>query len=1161
MLTLRTKFTHTRSCFVSLPDGSFEHLKQSMMEPVPLRLDAFASGARRVTTYVSWAGKGGEKPGHIGIPMQLANCLKISEGILLRIIAFPGQPTTRMVCVEPESSDDWEILELNASYVESELLNQISVLTPGEKFPFWIRNNLVYLKTSAMNASSSSTKFVKIGHNSEISIAPKLRRVASNRSSKRVSSSSSTTSVLRVQPLPDDTKLSKIYREQRGVFVNEATLDALGCKSGMLVALQARNIRMIDPEMKKDISTLSTQSHAQVLTTVLRVFQSEEIADGHAQLPRLLREHLGIPLFSTVVIQRLTKLNATYCKRIRNITLEPVIFQNYETPESFRTKLPSHHLRPSQSASHDRFALTPSSSSRGHTNVAKTLPSDEKVSKAFWQWVAIHEKDIPVIDGSLITLEVDGETIPFSLRINKSQQKTAGSRITGDERKNRLTLPGGLNTSPSLPPLSHMQTSKSVAVMYYKISLDSSHSHTAIPQTTSGHFKRNKSTSQRRFHFVVDHKAWQIRHGMDEVMTGKRLIALSGCPSPAPFGDYYPDLSRFESVGAIRETRQKLTGRLDAILGSKTSAIERQATAGLIIVGGPGTGKSTLLKAIGHHYTFKSKIKSHCSILKCSELVNEKLEAVRSRFAQLFQSALSRAPSMILIDDIDQLIPAAGDQPSPANLRATQLAECFIDIMSGAAQYYASRPVVVIATAKSENSFSPSLQVSGGLCALVTLSPPSPDGRREILERVLDKMGVKLGSKLDLRALAYKTEGYVGLDLEQLAHRIVHAARMRSSFSYSSIIQELEDDDEDELGPGILTDDDNEYEDDENVWFDTSPIEAKDEKEKKIKDFEHEKNILVTKNDLDEALEGFTPVSLQGLALEKGTTTWEDIGGLENVKETLKETLQLPTLYAPLFARVPLKLRSGILLYGPPGCGKTLLASAVAKECGLNFISIKGPELLNKYIGASEQAVRDAFAKAGAAKPCVLFFDEFEAICPARGGDSTGVTDRVVNQMLCHLDGVEGRSEVYVLAASSRPDLIDPALLRPGRLDKSLYCGFPSEGERFGILTAISRKLSLAENVDLKTIAFRTENYSGADLKGLVNDAQLLAVHDTLAENSSSDVAKMPKPRYLNGNHKQAPEAENYDVKMEAKRKTTAAPSTPEKQDQKKTPTKKDKRD
>jgi len=234
----------------------------------------------------------------------------------------------------------------------------------------------------------------------------------------------------------------------------------------------------------------------------------------------------------------------------------------------------------------------------------------------------------------------------------------------------------------------------------------------------------------------------------------------------------------------------------------------------------------------------------------------------------------------------------------------------------------------------------------------------------------------------------------------------------------------------------------------------------------------------------------------------------DDIGGLEEVRVVLKETLELPARYSRLFAKVPLKLRSGLLLYGPPGCGKTLIASAVAKECGLNFVSIKGPELLNKYIGASEQAVREAFDRAASASPCVLFFDEFEAIAPKRGGDSTGVTDRVVNQFLTQLDGVESRSGVYVLAASSRPDLIDPALLRPGRLDKSLYCSLPSPFERLSIIQALVRKVTLGSDIDvklLKLIADKCDKFTGADLRGLINSAQLEAVHRSLKSAEEGD--------------------------------------------------------
>lgn len=257
--------------------------------------------------------------------------------------------------------------------------------------------------------------------------------------------------------------------------------------------------------------------------------------------------------------------------------------------------------------------------------------------------------------------------------------------------------------------------------------------------------------------------------------------------------------------------------------------------------------------------------------------------------------------------------------------------------------------------------------------------------------------------------------------------------------------------------------------------------------------------------DFENALKGFTPASLRNVTLQSSTTTFESIGGLTDTRQVLLETLQYPTKYAPIFAQCPLRLRSGILLYGYPGCGKTLLASAVAGECGLNFISVKGPEILNKYIGASEKSVRDLFERAQAAKPCVLFFDEFDSIAPKRGHDSTGVTDRVVNQLLTLMDGAEGLSGVYVLAATSRPDLIDPALLRPGRLDKSILCDFPDPEERVDIIRAIGKKAKLSEAVlksdeDLAEIAKRTDGFSGADLQALISNAQLEAIQDVLKD-------------------------------------------------------------
>jgi len=247
----------------------------------------------------------------------------------------------------------------------------------------------------------------------------------------------------------------------------------------------------------------------------------------------------------------------------------------------------------------------------------------------------------------------------------------------------------------------------------------------------------------------------------------------------------------------------------------------------------------------------------------------------------------------------------------------------------------------------------------------------------------------------------------------------------------------------------------------------------------------------LTTDDFQRVTEDYQPAAIKSVKLKESTVEWSQIGGLQDARSMLKETFEFPTKYKQLFDTAPIKLRSGLLLYGPPGCGKTMLASAVAKECGLNLISVKGPELLNKYIGASEQSIREVFGRAAVAAPCILFFDEFDAIAPRRGGDSTGVTDRVVNQLLSFLDGVESREGVYFLAASNRPDLIDVALLRPGRLDKSIFCDFPNAEDRLEILQKMCTNFDVPNDA-IQHVSEETENYSGADLQSIITTAQLL---------------------------------------------------------------------
>lgn len=377
---------------------------------------------------------------------------------------------------------------------------------------------------------------------------------------------------------------------------------------------------------------------------------------------------------------------------------------------------------------------------------------------------------------------------------------------------------------------------------------------------------------------------------------------------------------------------------------------------------------------------------------------------------------------------------------------ALHLAHLFVSAVQPA---LSARPIVLLATARDPAALHPHLSTSHLLGLTVPLRGPDKNARKAILEalvadRAEGSKGLRFEEGLNWGAVATETEGYLPVDLKGLMGRAIVGASI-----------------ERRKGGGGA-----------------------------------EGPLVVGLDDFRAAQKEFVPLSLQGVKLQTSTTEWADIGGLGATKAILRETLEWPTKYAQIFATCPLRLRSGLLLYGFPGCGKTLLASAVAKECGLNFIAVKGPEILNKYIGASEKSVRDLFDRARAARPCVLFFDEFDAIAPKRGHDATGVTDRVVNQMLTEMDGAEGLEGVYVLAATSRPDLIDGALLRPGRLDKSLECGMPGREEREAILRACSRKVHLAGDVDLADYVDATAGFSGADLQAVIYNAHLEAVQE-----------------------------------------------------------------
>lgn len=463
-------------------------------------------------------------------------------------------------------------------------------------------------------------------------------------------------------------------------------------------------------------------------------------------------------------------------------------------------------------------------------------------------------------------------------------------------------------------------------------------------------------------------------------------------------------------------------------------------SSAVLLTGPSGSGKTTLARAVGARLAHDPALLYRMHLIDCAQFVEERMPLVRARFKEWLDEAAWYAPTFLVLDNLDTLIPADGEHVD--TWRTSHLAKALVERIEEAVCDY---DVFVLATTQNEANVHTHIQNARIWTRTVSIKPPGKDARTHILRTLVEQVAFRAQGEapaLDYVDLVAHTDGYHVADLQVLTQRAVHEATIR-------------------------------------CLLDARPVQ-------------------LDMCDFSKAREGYTPLSLQNVKLEHSSTEWADIGGLVDTRQTLRETIEWPTKYAAIFAKCPLRLRSGLLLYGFPGCGKTLLASAVAKECGLNFISVKGPEILNKYIGASEKSVRDLFERAQAAKPCVLFFDEFDSIAPKRGHDSTGVTDRVVNQMLTQMDGAEGLEGVYVLAATSRPDLIDAALLRPGRLDKSLLCDMPSHTDRVDILRAISRKVPLDDDVDLDEWARRTDGYSGADLQALLYNAQLETINEAL---------------------------------------------------------------
>ncbi len=535
------------------------------------------------------------------------------------------------------------------------------------------------------------------------------------------------------------------------------------------------------------------------------------------------------------------------------------------------------------------------------------------------------------------------------------------------------------------------------------------------------------------------------------IITRDTKIAMS--EKPAAMVREVPRVT-YEDIGGLQEEIRKIREMVELPL-KYPELFERlgvEAPKGVLLYGPPGTGKTLLAKAVANE--------TNAAFFSISgpEIMSKYYGESEERLREIFRQAEENSPSIIFIDEIDAIAPKREEVTGEVEKRVVSQLLALMDGLKPRGR------VVVIAATNRPNAIDPALRRPGRFDREIEIGVPNKQGRLEILQ--IHTRGMPLAENVDLEKIASITHGFVGADLAALCKEAAMRALRR-------ILPEID------------------------FEKDTIPAEILNK-------------ITVTMDDFMDALKDVEPSAMREVLIEVPNVKWEDIGGLNDVKLELQEAVEWPLKYPELFEHMDAKPPRGILLYGPPGTGKTLLAKAVANESEANFISVKGPELLSKWVGESEKAVREVFRKAKQAAPSIIFFDEIDAIAPMRGGGygDSHVTERVISQLLTELDGIEELRGVVVIAATNRPDIVDPALLRPGRFDKLLPVPLPDLEARREILNIHLRRKPLTEDVNIDELAERTEGYTGADLAAICNTAVMLALREHIMNSRKPEEAR-----------------------------------------------------
>jgi len=499
----------------------------------------------------------------------------------------------------------------------------------------------------------------------------------------------------------------------------------------------------------------------------------------------------------------------------------------------------------------------------------------------------------------------------------------------------------------------------------------------------------------------------------------------------------------YEDVGGLSKEISKVREMIELPLKYPEIFIRLgiEAPKGILLHGPPGTGKTLIARAVAH------ETDAWFIHINGPEIINKYYGESEARLRQIFENAAKNAPSIIFLDEIDAIAPKRAEVTGEVEKRVVAQLLALMDGIESRGQ------IIVIGATNIPNALDPALRRPGRFDRELVISIPDQHSRLEILQ--IHTRGMPLAEDVDLEQIARITHGFVGADLQALC-------KEAAMISLRKILPRIE--------------------------FESAYIPC-----------EVIAELLVSMEHFDAALKEVEPSAIREIFAEVPNIRWEDVGGLQEVKQELLEAIEWPLRYGQLFKKAHITPPKGILLYGPPGTGKTLIAKATANESEANFISVKGPELLSKWVGESEKGIREVFRKARQAAPCIVFFDEIDALAPVRGAGFGGaVTERVVSQLLTEMDGIEELRGVVVLAATNRLDMVDPALLRPGRFDRLIALAMPDEEMRKEILKVHTRGIPMDEDTDLMYLARLTDGLTGAEIASICNKAGLLVIREVI---------------------------------------------------------------